>query len=229
MRIHCLQHVPYEGLGLITEWARIKQHALSTTHFYKEETLPGSEDFDALVVMGGPMGAGDDGRYPWLTSEKRFIEQAIEENKPILGICLGAQLLALVLGAGVFPNLHKEIGWFPVTFTDEARQSSIVAPPCRQLTVFHWHGDTFDLPRGAVRIAESEACSNQAFVCGPKVLGLQFHLEFTRAGIRELIRNCAEDLTEGSYIQSPTEMLAGSKRFKAANAALNRILDRIYG
>lgn len=227
MHVHYLQHVPFEGLGYLGEWIRAKGHTLSATEFYKGGTLPEAVNLDFLVVMGGPMGAGDDDRYPWLAAEKRFIEQAVKQNKTVLGICLGAQLLAAVLGAKVLQNRHKEIGWFPVTLTREARESPIFATLPGQLTVFHWHGDTFDLPRGAIRIAESEACLNQAFQYGPRVLGLQFHLESTQASVRELILHCAEDLTKGSYVQSPAEMFSGSDRFGAANAVLNQILDRI--
>src|SRR3974377_365570 len=122
MRIHYLKHVPFEGLGFIEEWAGTNGHRVSATRQYAEETLPGSDDFDLLVVMGGHVGACDDDRCPWLTTEKRFIEQAVEADKPVLGICLGAQLLAAVSGARVYRNQHKEIGWFPVTLTREARK-----------------------------------------------------------------------------------------------------------
>jgi GMP synthase (glutamine-hydrolysing) len=199
----------------------------SATEFYKGGILPEADGFDFLVIMGGPMGAGDDNRYSWLTAEKRFIEHAVHQNKTVLGICLGVQLLAVVLGARVFQNRHKEIGWFPVTFTDEGRESPIFTAIPSRLTVFHWHSDTFDRPRDAIRVAGSEACLNQAFVYGPRVLGLQFHLEFTQSSVKELILHCAKDLTEGSYVQSPAEMLAGGDRFGPTNAALNQVLNRM--
>ncbi len=229
MRIHYLQHAPFEGLGFIEGWALEKGHTISSTRLYEGEILPRSDAFDFLIVMGGPMGACDDKEYPWLPRERSFITQAIRENRTVLGVCLGAQLLAAVLGAKVFPNRHKEIGWFPITLTDAARESPVFDRLPRQLTVFHWHGDTFDLPPGAIRMAESEACVNQAFVLGPKVLGLQFHLELSRSGVEELIHNCSGDLTEGSFIQSPAEMLSPAKRFDAAKAALYQVLAGICG
>ena len=228
MRIHYLQHAPFEGLGFIAQWARTKAHVLTATRFYEQSILPRFDEFDFLVVMGGPMSTNEERTYSWLAVEKRFIEQAIRQDKTVLGICLGAQLIADALGARVFRSRHKEIGWFPVKFTDAAHESPIFALLPRQLTVFHWHGDTFDLPRGAIRIAESEACLNQAFVYGPRVIGLQFHLELSQAGLKDLIRNCAaEDLTEGPYVQSPSEMLSDGDRFETGNAVLAKVLERI--
>ena len=227
MKIHYLQHMPFEGLGFIGEWARAEGHLLSATRLYKGEALPEGNDFDLLVVMGGPMGACDDDQYPWLTAEKRFMEKAVEAGRPILGVCLGAQLLAAVHGARVYRNRHKEIGWFPITLTDEARNSADFAALPAQFMVFHWHGDTFDIPRGAVRIAESEACRNQAFMCGPGVIGLQFHLESTQTMIREFVRSMTEDLTEGPYVQKPAELLAGDDHFEVAHAALRHILNHL--
>ncbi len=226
MRIHYLKHASFEGLGIIQEWAQAEGHPVTATHLYRGENIPERKDFELLVVMGGPMGVGDDERYPWLTAEKRFIEQAVKSDKYILGICLGAQLLAAVSGARVYRNRHKEIGWFPVTFTEEARALPVFAPLPTRLTAFHWHGDTFDLPHGAIRIAESEACLTQAFICNRKVIGLQFHLETDRTGLMELIQNCSNDLTEGPYVQSQAEMLHSGERFEAANAALRHILNR---
>ena len=173
------------------------------------------------------MGACDDDRFPWLTAEKRFIEQAVKADKPVLGICLGAQLLAAVSGARVYRNRHKEIGWLPITLTDEARRSPVFSLLPGRFAVFQWHGDTFDIPPGAVRIAESEACQNQGFMCGPKVIGLQFHLESTETSISELVRHCADDLTEGPYVQGAAEILGGRKHFAVAHAALSQILHHL--
>jgi GMP synthase (glutamine-hydrolysing) len=219
--------VTFEELGFIEDWAQVEGHTLSATKFYRGDALPDRDDFDLLVVMGGPMGAGDDDTYPWLTTEKLFIKRAVDEEKSVLGICLGAQLLAAALGARVYRNPHKEIGWFPVSMTEKARKAPHFALLPSQLTVFHWHGDTFDLPREAIRVAEGEACVNQAFMCSPKVIGLQFHLEMKLADVTALLRHCPEDLAEGPYVQSPAEMLADGERFAVANAALHYILDHL--
>ncbi len=194
MKVHCLQHVPFEGPGTIEDWARQGNHSLALTRLFTDEPLPNPDAFDWLVVMGGPMGVQDDSRFPWLTREKRFIEQAIRQNKTVLGICLGAQLIADVLGAKVYPNEHKEIGWFPIYRTDHADTCSVGQTLPEHLEVFHWHGDTFDLPAGSAHLARSAACENQAFLYADRVLGLQFHLETTMAGVQALVSRCAQDL-----------------------------------
>lgn len=227
MKIHYLQHVSFEGLASIEPWAKSKGHSLSATRFYNNEPLPNVEDIDWLVIMGGPMNIYEESKYPWLAQEKRFIEQAIENEKIILGICLGSQLIADALGAKVFPNQDKEIGWFPIELTSEAQISQVSNFLPNQFTVFHWHGDTFDLPDGATRIAKSEGCQNQAFIYGEKVIALQFHLESTKGSVQEIIENCADEIVEGRYIQKPDEMLSQEDNFRQINEAMHGILDRL--
>ena len=161
MRIHYLQHVRFEGLGCIETWAQSEKHSLTGTHFFQNDPLPELGNLDWLIVMGGPMGVADEQKYPWLTTEKRFIEKAIRDGKTVLGICLGAQLIADVLGARVYSIQHKEIGWFPIELTDEGQRSSLLGFIPDQFDVFHWHGDTFDLPDGATHLARSEACQTR--------------------------------------------------------------------
>lgn len=227
MKIHYLQHVPFEGLASIEHWAKSKGHSLSATQFYQDEPLPNVKDIDWLVVMGGPMNIYEDNKYPWLTQEKRFIEQAIENEKIILGICLGSQLIADVLGAKVFPNPDKEIGWFPIELTTEAQSSQVFSVLPNPFTVFHWHGDTFDLPTGATRMAMSKGCQNQAFVYGEKVIGLQFHLESTKESVQKLIEHGADEIIEGKYIQKPDEMRSHQDNFRKINDAMHTLLDRV--
>lgn len=226
MRIQIFQHVPFEGSAAISQWAAQKGYPIAKTHLYAQPELPAPDDFDWLIVLGGPMGANDDKRYPWLTQEKQLIEAAIRAEKKILGICLGAQLVARVLGADVRQNKHKEIGWFPLAFTDEALDSPLFKGFPRSLDVMHWHGDTFDLPPGYARIASSQACLNQGFM-NPDgdILGLQFHMEWDREMAEILIKNCIEDLQDGSFIQNPTEILAPPEKFKIMNEGLFRLLD----
>jgi len=228
VKIHYFQHVPFEGLGCIEQWAAEKGHAVTATRFYLDEPTPGIGEIDWLIVMGGPMNIYEDAEYPWLAREKRFIEQAIQGGKTIIGICLGAQLIADVLGGPVTRNAHKEIGWFPIGFTPEARVSELFGflPP--QMTVLHWHGDTFVLPPGAVRIARSEACENQAFVYEERVVGLQFHIEFTPASMEAILTNCAGELVAGKYIQSADQMRGQpDAEFEKINAAMRGLLDRL--
>jgi GMP synthase (glutamine-hydrolysing) len=207
MRIHYLQHVSFEGPGSLERWALAKGHTLSATRLYEGELPAKLEEIDALVILGGPMNVYEEERHPWLVMEKAFIKQALESDTLILGICLGAQLIADVLGAKVYRNQHKEIGWFPLELTDQARRSQIFGGLPSKFTAFHWHGDTFDLPPGTTHVAKSEVCANQASCSIQAVVGLQFHLEWTRAILAETLRECAGDLSEGRYVQSPDEML----------------------
>jgi GMP synthase (glutamine-hydrolysing) len=225
MKIHYLQHVPFENLASIEAWAIRNQHSLSVTKFYDDDSLPKIADIDWLVVMGGPMNIYEDDKYSWLTPEKRFIEQAITANKTVVGICLGAQLIADVLGATVYQGRYKEIGWFPIRLTKAAQDLAIFDALPPEFTVFHWHGDTFDLPEGAIQLAYSEACQNQAFIYGQNVLALQFHLESTQESVQQIIENCANELLEGKYIQQPEQMLGAEDNFNQINTMMSSILD----
>ena len=225
MRIHYLQHVPFEGLASIEQWVTKKDYILSATKFYNGDTLPSVDDLDWVIVMGGPMNIYEDDKYPWLTLEKPFIQEAIKKNKIVIGICLGSQLLADVLGSKVYKGQEKEIGWYPIQLTTEAQKSPIFASLPTSFPVFHWHGDTFDLPLGAVRLASSEVCANQAFIYEDRVLGLQFHLESTQDSIRQIIENCTSELVTGKYIQKPEEMLVRDDDFSNINTAMHKILD----
>lgn len=223
MKLHWLQHVPFEGLGYIEDWAEEQGFHITCTRLYEEEDeLPDIEDFDWLVIMGGPMGIFDYNDYPWLTDEKEFIETAIDEEKTVIGICLGAQLMADVLGADVYPGPEKEIGWFPI-----ARSSAAPDLIPDELTVFHWHGDTFDIPEDAVPLASSKPGINQGFVYNETAVGLQFHMEITEYGVEELIQECGDELEDSSFIQSPEEMKAGFTNIGSVNAAMKKLLDAL--
>ena len=204
-----------------------QHHGLSVTRLYRGDTLPGDSDYDWVVILGGPMSVRDEARHPWLTDEKRFIEGAIRKEKTVLGICLGAQLIADVLGAPVYKNSHKEIGWFPITRTVESDESPVFGSLPKRFLAFHWHGETFDLPSGAVRMAESEACLNQAFLYGQRVIGTQFHLESTRESVEALLGNCSGDLVRGKYIQSPEAMLLSPGEFRLLNQRMCEILEKL--
>ncbi len=229
MRIHYIQHVHFETPANIFRWAEEKNYPISGTKLFLNEKLPPLEQFDFLVVMGGPMGVYDEDKFPWLTEEKEFIEQCIKADKKILGICLGAQLIADVLGAKVYKNSHKEIGWFPVYLTEEGKKSISFKEFPEEFTAFHWHGDTFDIPKGAVHTAFSKGCKNQAFEYNRgKVVGLQFHLETSEESAKALIENSVEELMEkGKYIQSSKEMLSDKERFSQIEKLLFRLLDNI--
>jgi GMP synthase-like glutamine amidotransferase len=227
-RIHYFQHVPFEGLGCIEEWTVQNGHQLSVTRFFEDGKLPSLSDIDWLIIMGGPMEIYDDKVYPWLPAEKQFIKDAIARNKVVLGICLGAQLLADALGAKVKAGKHKEIGWFPIRKTEAGKKSALFDVVPGQATVFHWHGDQFDIPGGCFRLAESEACQNQALQFNDRVLGLQFHFEATEASIRGMIKNIPEELTEnGPFIQSEKTIINGFPNCRPNNQIMFSVLDQL--
>lgn len=225
MRVHHLRHVEFENLGSIEAWLQSAGHSISTTRMYANDPLPTVDQFDWLIVMGGPMSANDDATLPWMRAEKQLIRQAIDAGKPVLGVCLGSQLIASVLGAKVYPNQQREIGWFEVHRSPEASQHPFgkLFPP--QTEVFHWHGDTFDLPQGATRLVSSAACRNQAYAFSDHVLGLQFHLEMTPWGAQELVVHCCDELGEAPYVQKPDTIVAEPTRFERINQIMASILQ----
>lgn len=205
MRAHFLQHVPFEGPGSISPWLKSGDYQITATKFYESTVLPHPKQVDLLIIMGGPMSVNDEDRFPWLRIEKKFIRQTIASGKAVLGICLGAQLIASALGESVYPNRRKEIGWFPIEGISQKNTSIFCFPP--SVEVFHWHGDTFDLPDGAVLLARSEACENQAFQVGKAAIGLQFHLETTPESARAIVKNCREELLPSKFVQPEAMIL----------------------
>lgn len=229
LNINYFQHVPFEGLGSIAAWAQAAGHAVSSTKLYAGESPPPPGQLDWLIVMGGPMGTGDTEHFPWLKEEKNFIAQVINRGKTVLGICLGAQLIADVLGASVYPNPEKEIGWFPVYSTPEAKKLPIAKHLPEGFSVFHWHGDTFDLPKGAKHLMSSHACENQAFMVGNRVLGLQFHLETTQESAASLVKHCADDLLPGPFVQEAGSIIREKRFFQQLNQSMESILEYLAG
>jgi GMP synthase-like glutamine amidotransferase len=220
MRIACLQHVPFEGPGNIQAWAADRGHDFQIVRLYAGDNLPALDSFDLLVVMGGPMSVHDEAEYEWLRPEKALVAECLKEKKFVLGVCLGSQLLAEVLGTTVYRNHVKEIGWFPIQLQPEA-----VGLFCN--FALHWHGETYNLPPGCTHLAKSEGCGVQAFE-HPSALGLQFHLEATAEGLAELISHCGNEIGAGPYEQPPDTILSGEKTHGApAKTALYAILDNI--
>ena len=211
MRIHCLQHVVFESPGTILAWAGMNGYVIINTNFFEPDfQLPSLLDFDILLIMGGYMNVDEEESFPWLKQEKQLVKEAIANGKKVIGICLGAQLIASSLGCKVYKGKEKEIGFFPVQFSDEARSLSYFSHFTNPYTLFHWHGDTFDLPLGAVLVASTEVCPHQAFLIGEQVLGLQFHLETNEEMIELMMANDGNELLEGgNYIQSSVEIRGG--------------------
>jgi GMP synthase-like glutamine amidotransferase len=227
LRAHVLQHAPFEGLGSIEAWLARRGARVATTRLYEPAPrFPDPASFDLLIALGGPMSVNDEAALPWLAPEKRFVAHAVRAEKRVLGICLGAQLLASALGAPVRRGTHKEIGWFDVR--GEQSSTGVIQLP-EVASVFHWHGETFDLPAGAVRLAQSAGCKNQAFQLGPRVLALQFHLEMTPETVAEMVAHCGGELAEpGLYIQSATELRsAPAERYARAQRLMDGVLDQL--
>jgi GMP synthase-like glutamine amidotransferase len=227
LRVHVLQHVAFEGPGSIGAWLERHAAAVSVTRLFEEPRFPDLREIDWLVVLGGPMSVNDEATLPWLAPEKRFIADAIAAAKGVLGICLGAQLVATALGACVRPNPEREIGWFPVEPTWAAARSALASVFQHPLEVFHWHGQTFELPPGATQLLRSAACEQQAFALGERVLALQFHLESTPETVRALIEGCPAELARGRWIQTPGEMLRDPTRFHRINRVMDEVLDEL--
>ncbi len=227
MHAHYLQHVVFEDLGSIETWLHKTGYEITSTQLYGSELLPKIKDIDFLIVMGGPMSINDEQDHPWLVEEKKFIKDVIESGKPVLGICLGAQLIASSMGAKVFPNAVKEIGWFPIKAIKEGNDSLFKFP--EEIEVFHWHGETFSLPNSAVQIAASKACKNQAFQIGDNVIGLQFHLETTSSSAQAIVENCNDELVDGEYIQTKADILSiPRERYTSINSLMVNILEYLH-
>jgi GMP synthase-like glutamine amidotransferase len=186
-------------------------------------------DLDWLIIMGGPMSVNDEEQFPWLADEKKFIRQAVDEGKTVLGICLGSQLVSSALGAKVYHNKEKEIGWFDVEFTCFAKSNKMFFDMESRVKVFHWHGDTFDLPENAIHLAYSKACTNQAYLYRDRVLALQFHLEPTLDLLLGMIKSGRKELTPGKYIQSEDELLRYRQLLESNKKIMFTLLNRLAG
>ncbi len=227
MRVHYILHADFEKLGVIDEWL-VKNHCQVTgTHSYQQDVLSDASQFDLLIVMGGPQSAVHIEDYPYLQKEVDLIQSAIQSNKAVLGICLGAQLIGIALGAKAEHSPHKEIGVFPVEQTSDAAQDPLFMHFPQQFAAMHWHGDMAGLPQGAVLLAKSAGCPHQAFRYGDRVYAFQYHMELTPNLVQKMVEHCREDLTPDTYVQSP-ESLA-QLNLTNTNNDMFRTLDYLAG
>ncbi|MBV5308747.1 amidotransferase [Chromatium okenii] len=228
MQIQAFTHVPFEDPAAIADWAAQRGHTLNLTPFYTAAAVPELSTFDWLVIMGGPMSVNDEALYPWLAVEKQLIAAAIAANKTVVGVCLGAQLIAAALGAQVRRNPVKEIGWFPIELTAAGKQAHLFNRMPPTLPVFHWHGDTFELPQNAIQIARSAACEQQIFQYGERVIGLQCHLESTPATVAAIVAHCADELQPARFVQTEAQLLAADAVcYAEMETALFALLDQL--
>jgi GMP synthase (glutamine-hydrolysing) len=218
-RILAFRHVPFEGIGLIGVALESRPFEIDYADLYRNPACPDPAAYQALIFMGGPMSVNDD--LPFIHRELAIIAEAAARRQPVLGICLGAQLIAKALGARVGPNPQKEIGWYPIHFTEAAAQNALLAGIDSPQEVFHWHGETFDLPEGAVLLASSAACRNQAFHVRNLLYGFQFHLEVTPEMIADW---CTQDANCGDVRE-----LTGSIDAHRNSEAIRGLSRRIFG
>jgi len=227
-RVLVFQHVPFEGLGLMEDLLRERDADVIWQPWFAQPDamLPDPEAVDLLIVMGGPMSIHDETAFPWLKREKAWLRRALDADLPMLGICLGGQLIADALGAEVKANPIKEIGWFPVEWTPAGQ--ALFATGVSAATVLHWHGETFSLPEGAQSLASSVVCEQQGYRYGDRVVGLQFHLEMRPEDVAELIENSREELVDGDWIQSEDELMSiPDDALNGNRVMLARLLDRL--
>lgn len=205
-KILFLEHIDFETPALLLDWAKKENFEYERLFLYDNSCIsfPDLESFDILVVMGGPMNIYEVDSYPWLKEEKTFIKRCISKNKKVLGLCLGAQLIADCLGAKIVRNANQEIGFFPLSLTKAGKQSSFFKNFPNNFHAVHWHGDTFEIPENAELLCSSEACRNQAFSYNQNVLALQFHLELNYDSLKVLCKN--DPPQKNTYVQSANEI-----------------------
>jgi GMP synthase (glutamine-hydrolysing) len=218
-------HVDFEPPGIIEKWARDGGHVLDGTLTSTNKDLPNAADIDFLIVLGGPQSPLRMNDYPYLRDEINLISTMIRQNKPIIGFCLGSQLIAEALGARTRKSPHKEVGGFAVQLTEDGRKDPVFKDFPPEFEVIQWHHDMPGIPDGATLLARSAGCPHQAFRFGDRVYGFEFHLEPTRESIKPLLENGVGDLEPSEYTQTSEKIL--SFDFETMNRRMTNVLDTI--
>lgn len=216
-KVLVIQHVEFEGPGRFLHLFDALDYKVTYCKLW-EEALPDIDNFDLFLVMGGPMSVNDVDQYPWLHKEKKYINDVINSGKKIIGICLGAQLIASALGEAVYLADEPEIGWYPVRLEKD-----------RSPFVFHWHGETFDLPKGAKLLASSAICENQIFTYGENVMAFQCHLELDKNALEAMLNNCRNDLSDDRYVMSEINIMEGYALYgERAWSEMKKIVNHFF-
>ena len=226
MRLLDLQHDPLDGPGTLLDWAESRGHTTFRCLICEGEPLPSIDSFDLLVSLGGPMGAYEEAKHPWLELEKRYLREAFASGKKILGLCLGTQMIAEALGGKAFRHSCKEFGWQPIDPTPAGLEWFSWDKGKGSFLAFQWHGDTYTLPPGAIQLARNTACEQQAFAIGNQVLGLQFHLEWTEAMMRKALAEPGVASPPSASVQTLEEIMSDPSLFESGQKHFFSLMDR---
>ena len=235
LRVHYFQHIAGEGFGSCYDYLKAHQAKITATEFFalpvdlslELEALPDIDEVDLLIIMGGTMSVNDEANYPWLKLEKRWLRRYLSAGKPAIGLCLGGQLIANALGASVSRNQHQELGWIDVGRVSHIPENYFQIP--EKINIMQWHSETFEIPRGGVRLAQNNVCQNQMYQIGRNVLGFQFHPEMTPHALQLLIENEEDSAVfNGEYVQPIAELKKTIKsKFEQGNQLLNRAIEYV--
>lgn len=235
LRVHYFQHIAGEGFGSCYDYLKAHQAKITATEFFalpvdlplELEALPDIDEVDLLIIMGGAMSVNDEANYPWLKLEKRWLRRYLSAGKPAIGLCLGGQLIANALGASVSRNQHQELGWMDVGRVSHVPENYFQIP--EKINIMQWHSETFEIPRGGVRLAQNNVCQNQMYQIGRNVLGFQFHPEMTPHALQLLIENEEDSAAfNGEYVQPIAELKKTIKsKFEQGNQLLNRAIEYV--
>ena len=235
LKVHYFQHIAGEGFGSCYDYLKAHQAQITATEFFalpvelslEIEALPQVEDVDLLIIMGGTMSVNDEANYPWLKIEKRWLRRYLALGKPAIGLCLGGQLIANALGAAVSKNAIQELGWTTVRKVQHVPQDCFALP--EYFNVMQWHSETFEIPKGAIHLAENDVCRNQMYQIGKNVLGFQFHPEITPETLSLFLENDEElALFSGTHVQTESELKRSAKtQFLQGNQLLNQAIEYV--
>ncbi|MDP4290887.1 MAG: hypothetical protein Q8908_07385 [Bacteroidota bacterium] len=226
-KIVTLLHANFEQPGYVSHWAGQHQFEMEEIQCWRNPVYPDPKDVKRLLIMGGPMGVYQTKEYPWLADEIRFVRAVIDAGNKVLGICLGSQLIAAAMGAKVYRNDKAEIGWFEIKWEKEAYDHPLTYGVSSHSKVFHFHGDTFDLPGDAVLLASSKACKHQAFALGNHVLALQFHMEITNELLEEMLFY-GDDFEPDTFVQTHKVIQSGIYEVVQNHTDLSAMLENLY-